>query len=1207
MLTLTSTPSDAPAPTGRRKQSRSRAVLGAGLASLCLFGTAGVSLAQSDITQPGDVITATSSNSPGSEGAANAIDNKTTKYLNFDGANNAVATGFVVTPSVGATIVTGLTLQSANDAPERDPATYKLEGSNDGTTFAVVSEGAVPAFSDRFVTVRVDFANNAAYKAYRLTFPTTATSNGCCMQVAEVELLGTVVPPDVTQPGDTITATSSNSPGSEGAANAIDNKTTKYLNFDGANNAVATGVIVTPSVGATIVTGLTLQSANDAPERDPATYKLEGSNDGTTFAVVSEGSVPAFSDRFVTVQVLFSNTRPYKTYRLTFPTTASSNGCCMQVAEIELLGTVAPQDVTQPGDPVTATSSNSPGSEGVANAIDNKTTKYLNFDGANNAVATGLIVTPSVGKTIVTGLTLQSANDAPERDPATYKLEGSNDGTAFAVISEGSVPAFSDRFVTVEVFFENSAAYSTYRLTFPTTATANGCCMQVAEVELLGFAAGSSALPQFKTQPKETPVLAGASARFYVTVNGPWQVQWYRNGQIIPGANQLAYVTDAVTAANAGDTYYATAKNGSLVGQSDTVKAILFTPSVTKSVGLNFIGGGANGAPTAVLSTDIAGVHLQAYWNNATNSNGDLPGIDGDGNTIPLVNSDNADASPIAVNFASGGTWGTGTGTDNGNAKILNGYLDDNDGTVITFNSVPAGKHSVIVYTINRPLAFSDADYTVTDGNGVTSTIYIRDQNADEYNAAPGFVRGTSTDPSSRSVANYVRFDNVTSPANGTIILAAVSANGAAPVNAIQLLINPPDVGTPPQFSAQPASKNVVAGASATFTVAASGTSPLTYEWRRNGTKITDGGKFSGAGTASLTVSDVQSAETGKYTVAVNNAAGGVVSAAAVLSVYDGSIADRLVGHWTFDETTGLAAANTVAGGQPGALKGYAGSGTWGAGQVGGALAFDGASQFVVVPDYAKASAAVSVSAWVNAAGANQDATVIANAGINGQQGIRLSQFELGLAGTDGDPRAFIAAGPNGYSTRAGAANPLAQGTWNHLVLTADGGRLTLYRNGQAVGSLDYTGDITTATAQCLGIGGILDNTVDVNVDPNELTCDHVLETNPGLWTGSIDDVALWTRTLGAEEVAAIYQAGLTGKNVKTLPTVTPPVNIVVTTTPPAGLAGAQVTDVVIDAANKKITAKVPAGATTAFFTVSSQFTIKSVTVVGDVVTVELE
>ncbi len=87
------------------------------------------------------------------------------------------------------------------------------------------------------------------------------------------------------------------------------------------------------------------------------------------------------------------------------------------------------QSVAQPGDPLIASSSNSPGSEGVANAIDGKPTKYLNFDGANGG-ASGFIVSPSLGKTIVTGLSMQTANDGPERDAKVVTMEGSNDSEA---------------------------------------------------------------------------------------------------------------------------------------------------------------------------------------------------------------------------------------------------------------------------------------------------------------------------------------------------------------------------------------------------------------------------------------------------------------------------------------------------------------------------------------------------------------------------------------------------------------------------------------------------------------------------------------------------------------------------------------------------------------------------------------------------------
>ena len=47
------------------------------------------------------------------------------------------------------------------------------------------------------------------------------------------------------------------------------------------------------------------------------------------------------------------------------------------------------QSVAQPGDPVIASSANSPGSEGVANAIDGKPTKYLNSTYQQRVVVRG--------------------------------------------------------------------------------------------------------------------------------------------------------------------------------------------------------------------------------------------------------------------------------------------------------------------------------------------------------------------------------------------------------------------------------------------------------------------------------------------------------------------------------------------------------------------------------------------------------------------------------------------------------------------------------------------------------------------------------------------------------------------------------------------------------------------------------------------------
>ena len=145
-------------------------------------------------------------------------------------------------------------------------------------------------------------------------------------------------------------------------------------------------------------------------------------------------------------------------------------------------------DISAADDAVVPSSDNHPAGEHAGLAIDNdSSTKYLNFDGANDSPS-GLTITTAGG--VVTGLGLTSANDAPDRDPATFVLSGSNDGGAnFTEIASGDVPAFGERFERQEVSFANDAAYTTYELIFPTTAGASTCCMQIAEIELLGTAA----------------------------------------------------------------------------------------------------------------------------------------------------------------------------------------------------------------------------------------------------------------------------------------------------------------------------------------------------------------------------------------------------------------------------------------------------------------------------------------------------------------------------------------------------------------------------------------------------------------------------------------------------------------------------------------------------------------------------------------------
>ncbi|HVZ60269.1 MAG TPA: immunoglobulin domain-containing protein, partial [Terriglobales bacterium] len=97
------------------------------------------------------------------------------------------------------------------------------------------------------------------------------------------------------------------------------------------------------------------------------------------------------------------------------------------------------------------------------------------------------------------------------------------------------------------------------------------------------------------------------------------------------------------------------------------------------------------------------------------------------------------------------------------------------------------------------------------------------------------------------------------------------------------------DTHTAPSITTQPPSRTTNnAGTSVTFTVAASGTAPFTYQWFKDGDYIYDNGmNISGAATAALTLTGVLAADAGAYSVQVSNPYGHASSSNAVLVVID--------------------------------------------------------------------------------------------------------------------------------------------------------------------------------------------------------------------------------------------------------------------------------------------------------------------------------
>ncbi|MBU3704175.1 MAG: hypothetical protein FGM42_07370, partial [Ilumatobacteraceae bacterium] len=123
---------------------------------------------------------------PGGEEVYRAFDNtSSTKYLNFSGAGSGVT---IDLGSGNAYAVNGLGLTTANDSSERDPTSYEVYGSNNGTSFTLVNSGTMTAPTGRFTDYTdVSFTNTTLYRWYRVVFPTIRVG-GNAMQIAEIRL-----------------------------------------------------------------------------------------------------------------------------------------------------------------------------------------------------------------------------------------------------------------------------------------------------------------------------------------------------------------------------------------------------------------------------------------------------------------------------------------------------------------------------------------------------------------------------------------------------------------------------------------------------------------------------------------------------------------------------------------------------------------------------------------------------------------------------------------------------------------------------------------------------------------------------------------------------------------------------------------------------------------------------------------------------------
>ena len=89
----------------------------------------------------------------------------------------------------------------------------------------------------------------------------------------------------------------------------------------------------------------------------------------------------------------------------------------------------------------------------------------------------------------------------------------------------------------------------------------------------------------------------------------------------------------------------------------------------------------------------------------------------------------------------------------------------------------------------------------------------------------------------------------------------------------------------PPVITLNPMSRTNNPGTTASFKVSAASPAPVTFQWKKNGLALADGGRISGSTNAQLTLAAVTEYDAADYSVDVNNFAGTTSSATAHLTV----------------------------------------------------------------------------------------------------------------------------------------------------------------------------------------------------------------------------------------------------------------------------------------------------------------------------------
>jgi probable HAF family extracellular repeat protein len=482
---------------------------------------------------------------------------------------------------------------------------------------------------------------------------------------------------------------------------------------------------------------------------------------------------------------------------------------------------------------------------------------------AVNAAQEGFVFTPAYGEIMEIGLPAGATN--------SYALAINNAFQAVggATLSNGITKAFLwdwGALVCLNNVLPSGSAWD-LREAWSINVAGQIAGWGVTNGQVHAFLLSPNSAPSITSQPQDQSVLLGSNATFTVSATGiaPLGCQWQFNGGNlsdggnISGSGTMTLTITGVGSGNVG-TYSAVVTNVAGSAVSAGAALTLAGPPVITQQPIDALVDMGQTAQISVVAIGAGNLACQWYANGVPMQDGGR--ISGSATaTLTISNVSETDVAlyTVVVSNPAGSV-------ESGNAAVrVNGLpvigiqpqsVTANFGQTIELTVVASGG-SLTYQWLKNGIALTDA----------------------------GDVSGSAT--------AELTLTGVSVADDGDYTVWITNINGGVTSQPASVSVVDPAVVTQPQ------SQTAAAGSTVFFSVATVGTTPIVYQWQKDGMNLTDAGNVTGSASATLTLAGVTDSDAGSYSVIVSNAVGLNSRSNTTLSIND--TAD--LGSWNFNTT----------------------------------------------------------------------------------------------------------------------------------------------------------------------------------------------------------------------------------------------------------------------------------------------------------------